>query len=282
MQQLHEAWSQRLIDLTDDGNLVSPRGLPTYEQLGVTVGPVDAARPLLVVPARKLAYRFAVAEWLWIWFGHSDVETIARYNPVMSQFSDDGIFLAGAYGPHIHGGWMRMVEKFRYDANTRQAVIQIPRPRDTRTKDEPCTLSVQFIQRNGKLHAIATMRSSDVWLGLPYDCFTFMQLQNILAGVLELERGWFQIQLGSSHLYQRDADTANKLCYDLLSSVPTQSESLFLPQLPGEPPSWLDSVLVSGSLLPMPTSEAKSPWARYAYALVAPSNSTALYELRRD
>jgi thymidylate synthase len=46
------------------------------------------------------------------------------------------------------------------------------------------------------------MRSSDAWLGLPYDFFTFSMLSLDLAADLGAMTGSLQMNLGSSHLYE--------------------------------------------------------------------------------
>ena len=275
---LHDQWSYHLNNLLKYGRPVGPRGKQTVEHLDVNVVATDSRLCLLDVRERKLNVRFAVAEWLWVIFGHSDVGTIARYNPKMMDYSDDGLFLTGAYGPHVHGQWHRVLTKLKDDPSTRQAVIEIPRPW-RETKDEPCTLSLQFLHREGLLHLIATMRSSDIWLGLPYDCFTFMQLQNVMAAQVGARRGWFSIHLGSSHLYETDREKAQHI---IDTHEFRGNETISTADVPGFPPNWLDDVLVSGSSLCIPANRedpAVRPWLRYAYALLAPSNTNARWEL---
>lgn len=256
------------------GNSVGPRGYATHELLNWTLDLHDSTRNILAIPSRRLNYKYMVAEWLWIQFGHSDVRTIKQYNSQLTRFSDDGVFFTGAYGPHFGGGWHRMMDKLRRDPDTRQAVLQVPRPQ-VETKDEPCTLSLQFIKRYDRLHCIATMRSSDIYLGVPYDVFTFTQIQNVVAGELGLPRGFFRLQMASSHLYDSDIPKAMKVLSD---DTPATDST---PDLPGRPPAWLDDVLISASLEPIPSSVDKlnDPWMRYANALVAPSWGAALWEL---
>ena len=234
---LHDAWKLRISDIIHCGTYEAPRGRPTYEQLDQCLAIEDSRFNLIDLPARNLNMRLAVAEWLWMTFGHSDVESIAQYAKVMRQFSDDGMFLAGAYGPHLRAQWHQIVEKLRTDPSSRQAVIEIPRPR-RETKDEPCTLSLQFLSRNKHLHLIVTMRSSDTWTGLPYDVFNFTQLQNMMAGELELRRGWFSLHAGSSHLYQDDFAAAEAMLVD------PRGQTVQTPDLPGLPPAWLEDVLL--------------------------------------
>jgi thymidylate synthase len=273
MKLMHTAWLERLSDLywqldgaTDE---VSPRGLRTREVIDAHLC-FDSKFNLLDCPARGLNYRFAVAEWLWMAFGRSDVETLAQYNAVMRQYSDDGVFLTGAYGPHIRAQWPRIVDRLRADKFSRQAVIEIPRPRAT-TKDEPCTLSLQFLIRRDKLHLIVTMRSSDVWLGVPYDLFSFTQLQSMLAGELCIERGACSLNTGSSHLYASNYEQAAKI----LNGAAIRS--LYLPNLPGRPPDWLEEVLVKRGVYGIPSDDVA--WHRYARALLAPTSAGAFAAL---
>jgi thymidylate synthase len=278
----HKQWLEQLRNLTD-GRPVAPRGLATYEQLDANIVLGDARFNIIDVPERKLNFRFMVAEWLWMSFGHSDVATIARYNPRIAAFSDDGLTFTGAYGPHIGAQRPRVLDKLRKDPATRQAVIEIPRPYNAvgPTKDEPCTLSFQFLARAHELHCIATMRSSDAWLGLPYDVFNFTQLQAEVAGELGLACGWFSLRMGSSHLYESNAHDAMRC---LIPTTSLAAGTVRSPCLPGRPPAWLDDVLVTGSLTPVPSSEFVSDgsiWFAYALALVATTNALALHNLKR-
>lgn len=277
-------WHELLQQLYHRGDAVSPRGVACYEVCGVKLRLTDARANLLVNEHRKLAYRFAVAEWLWIYFGHDDVATIERYNPNIARFSDDGVRFHGAYGTRVYGGpthgtdqWYQVIELLRRDRDTRQAVITIFGPRDVgaNTKDVPCTLSLQFLLRRGRLNAILSMRSSDVWLGLPYDVFTFTMLQNIAAAQLGVELGWFQANLGSSHLYGSNVDDAK-----LALAAPTGT--IVSPVLKEKPPLWLDRVLTTGDVeqarqvsLAWPSSTGwVDPWASYADVLLS-SNTGA-------
>jgi thymidylate synthase len=278
----HDLWLRQLSNLIRHGETVGPRGKGTRELLNQQLLIEDSARCLIDVPARKLNYRFAVAEWLWMMFGRSDVATIAQYNSQLMHYSDDGVWFTGAYGPHLCGQWYRALTKLRQDTWTRQAVIEIPRPRHLNTKDEPCTLSLHFLARWGHLHCIATMRSSDAWLGLPYDVFNFAMIQNCLAGQLGLQRGWLSMNLGSSHLYDEHVDAAETLLRDYRRDDATILE---MPPLSGRPPAWLEDVLVhrenavNGHRLALRWSKTDE-WAPFADALLASTSDRARDVLR--
>jgi thymidylate synthase len=73
-------------------------------------------------------------------------------------------------------------------------------------KDLPCTTSLKFIVRNGKLNCWAEMRSNDVWLGLPYDMWCFTTIQQIIADCCGLELGWYQHSAMSMHYYKHNEE----------------------------------------------------------------------------
>jgi thymidylate synthase len=255
-------WQRLLFNLRNTENTkVSPRGMPISEEIGVTVCVTDARENVLVSDTRRPSYRFMVAEWLWIWFGRNDVATIQRYCSHIVKFSDDGLTFDGAYGPRLIEQWDRTINLLRFDADTRQAVIQVYRTPTRETKDVPCTLSMQLLRRNGALHGIVNMRSSDVWLGLPYDFFNFSMLLNIAAAELDVEVGSLVMNLGSSHLYDVNREAATRV----LDS--NDVETLRSPRLPCAPPPDLETTLVTGApragqtLLPYESVLLAGSWA---------------------
>ena len=79
-------------------------------------------------------------------------------------------------------------------------------------RDIPCTLSLQWILRDRVLHCVVAMRSSDVWLGIPYDVVAFSCMSAAVAitlGPYLVDRlGCLTIVAGSQHLYALDHDAA--------------------------------------------------------------------------
>jgi len=213
-----------------------------------------------------------VAEWLWIQCGRNDVSTIAQYNPNIAAFSDDGVVFAGAYGAPIAEQWARVRDTLRNDHNTRQAVFQIYRPPTGPTKDVPCTIALQFLIRDEKLNVIATMRSSDVWLGLPYDFFNFTMLANAMSAEVGVELGEAVMQLGSSHLYASDEERAK----ETISWKGDGPVTITSPQFIESVPSQMEDALMTPSILQL---GLKTPWAQYANVLRSVNQTSALTQL---
>ena len=183
MQEFSHVWLDLLQDVLENGNYVAPRGKMTREIPQRTIV-VNMRKPVLRVPDRKLSFKFMVAEAFWILSGDDRVETIAPYNANIANFSDDGERFFGAYGPKIITQLPHVVGKLRVDKDSRQAGLTIWRENPPQTKDVPCTVAIFFNIRQGKLNTHVFMRSSDVWLGVPYDVFNFSMLSHLVCGLL--------------------------------------------------------------------------------------------------
>ncbi len=269
-----ETLYRQLIRHLHGGDERSPRGMPTLEVPNTHVLLKDARNNVIVNRVRSLNYRFMVAEWLWMLLGLEDVPTIARFNSKIAEFSDDGIKFAGAYGPMIRGQWWYVVTRLKKDPDTRQAVMTIWKPNPPGSKDIPCTVAFQFLLRDGALNLIATMRSSDVWLGFPYDLFNFSQILNAMAGRVGAEVGWLAMNLGSAHLYAQNFLASREV-------VLNAGHHLMSPALPNEavPPLVFQS-LVRPDRVFDDSPLCEEPWLRYACALQAKTSEKALEFLK--
>lgn len=241
-----DAWAKLLKSMVHSESTVSPRGMLVKEVMGYQ-SVVDMRSPIIDNGARDLGYKFQAAEAAWILSGDNRVETIAPYSKVISNFSDDGVRFFGAYGPKIIDQLTHVVESIGADPDTRQAVINIWRENPRSSKDIPCTISVQFLVRDGMVHVVDTMRSSDAWLGWPYDVFNFAMLGAWVALELRsrygmhLAMGDLYLTAGSQHLYERNWEGAEK-CLDSWADEKSRTDEagrIPVPHL--DPLSWFNS-----------------------------------------
>jgi len=209
------AWRYALHRILMEGKEVSPRGHPTLELLHEQLITIDMARAVVTAPGRKLSYQFMAAEALWMAEGSDDVEPLARFAPSMRNYSDDGRKLFGAYGPRINAQFEYVVKTLLHDKDTRQAALTIWQPNPPATKDVPCTVAMVFSIRGGRLYQHVFMRSSDIWLGVPYDMFSFSTVglrvacaYNVLTEGDPILPGHLTISMTSSHLYLRNREAA--------------------------------------------------------------------------
>lgn len=228
MHNFNADWINHACKLDTTGNEIAPRGKKTKELLCQSIT-IDMRRPVLTIPGRKLNYKFMAAEAYWILSGDDKVENISPFCKNIAQFSDDGERFFGAYGPKIQDQLPYVVEKLTEDPFSRQAGLTIWRENPPATKDVPCTISIFFSIRDGLLHVHANMRSSDVWLGLPYDAFNFSMLGHLVCAHINqsdfskthgsVRPGNLCITMTSSHLYDENREGVDAVARELFMKV---------------------------------------------------------------
>lgn len=219
MQSVNTAYRLHLSQIMNNGKTSSPRGVYTTE-LEDQQFFCDMSNPVITSKKRKLGYRFAVREPWWILSGSNRLSDIADFGR-MAQFSDDQLFMRGAYGPKVVDQLPWVAETLINDQDSRQAVLTIWRERPSPSKDIPCTVSLQFRLRDGRINCTANMRSSDAWLGLPYDIIFFSLCSAYLVTIMRnssparifdyVSLGRLCVNAGSSHIYGKNIPQAREV-----------------------------------------------------------------------
>lgn len=207
------------------GEKVAPRGLQTKEILGASFSVRDATDMLAVKTGRKLNVSFAAGDALSVIGGFSDHEWLAKWNPRIAQYGEHG-----AYGPRLVGQLYDAMGRLHFDELSRRAVMTIWSPEldgayGEGFTDYPCTVSCQLMIRKGALDMHVSMRANDAWFGLPYDVFTFSQLQCTIANLMHRPIGAYYHHATSLHLYEKDWEAA----MEVVNTVPTLRPPEFRP-----------------------------------------------------
>jgi thymidylate synthase len=152
----------------------------------------------------------ALGELLWYMSGSEDLEFIKPYVSAYKEDAVDGV-LEGAYGPRLFRmqgsiNQFDSIEALLKDKpDSKRAVIQLFKAEDIASphKEIPCTTTMQFFIRAGKLHMSVTMRSNDAFWGMPHDVFCFTMIQEVIARRLGCELGEYLHYAGSMHFYTK-------------------------------------------------------------------------------
>ena len=203
----NDAWADALGSVVHEGIKVACRGMLTKELINNTMV-VNMAFPEVNLPERELNVKFRAAEAAWILSGDNRVDTISKYCKAYKQYSDDQVYMAGAYGPPVVDQLSYIARTLGNDMYSRRAVLTIWRPRHYSSRDIPCTVSLQWLIRDDALHCIANMRSNDIWLGTPYDIFTFSMISQYIIAEFrrsineDMGPGLLYLNAASLHLYE--------------------------------------------------------------------------------
>jgi thymidylate synthase len=202
--------------IANEGDAITVRDMETREVRGVTLIVPDVTQPVLPLGiGRKVNQRFAALDVLGIISGTFPGNLLDVAAPGWrAVLVDPDHAQDAAYGPRTAGQWDRIYHILRENPTSRRAVAVIWRPVDLgTTSDQPCTLTLQFLLRDGRLELHSSMRSQDVFLGLAYDLFAFTQVQLTMANWLRAAPGPLIHHVGSLHIYERDFAAAEQLQY---------------------------------------------------------------------
>lgn len=204
--------------LATSGNEV--RGTKELNNFSFTLTDLDNN----VINIRDISKSYICGELLWYALGRKDVGFINKFAGLWGRISDDGETSYSAYGDIVfnrHGFNQvdKIIQLLCDDPDSRRAVINfnVPNENVIKTKDEICTIALQFLIRDGKLHCYGIMRSNDVWYGLPYDVIFFTELTKYIARRLNIPYGTYTHTVISLHVYERNYDDI----VNAMSAIPT-------------------------------------------------------------
>lgn len=198
----------------EDGRPVAPRGQSTLELSPVHI---ELENPADTLPdginRAKLLPAIAAAEALQNVAGVSMpglMHRISKFFPKPTGRWDEGV---PTYGERMGRQLDDAVALLRRDPDSREAVVSIwgAGDIDGGQAHNLCTVSLQFLVRDGGLDLFVTMRSNDAWYGLCYDLFQFAQVQLTVARCLGLPAGRYFHAAASMHLYDRHWAAAAEL-----------------------------------------------------------------------
>lgn len=171
-----------------------------------------------IINVRDISKPYLCAELTWYMLARNDVDFINPFAGMWGRISDDGVTSYSAYGDIVfkrHGFDQidKVIELLAKDPTSRRAVVNfnVPNKNVIETKDEICTIALQFYIRNGKLNATGVMRSNDIWYGLPYDVAFFTEIQKYIAHRLCIPTGTYVHDVISLHCYERNYNDMPKV-----------------------------------------------------------------------
>ena len=219
-------------DLLDYGKPIdstNPRGA-TYElhNYMFTIDDIDCNECItLKTGGTNLTY--VAAELLWYFSSRNDLKFISKFSKFWERVSDDSKTANSAYGyilqeKHGFNQIETIIDLLKKDPNSRRAVlnINVPNPNVATTKDEMCTICLNYQIRDNKLYSTNVLRSNDFNFGLRNDVAFFLYLQKYIAKRLGVQCGSYTHMAFSMHMYNKDIDFAKKVAYGTMEAMEEQ------------------------------------------------------------
>ena len=126
---------------------------------------------------------------------------------VWTEFLDKNGQFEYTYNQRINqdGQLNRVIEELKVNPDSRQCIIMIHNPRDKvfmKKKRIPCSLSYQFMVRDGKLDIIYNMRSSDFNTHFRNDIWLADELRRYVGKAIDVPSGLLYLNIASLHVYK--------------------------------------------------------------------------------
>lgn len=197
-------------------------------QLRVELDPARPGGGFPLLTTKRLHLKSILHELLWFVAGDTNAKTLQREGvTIWDEWADAD----GELGPIYGAQWRRwraaaprdasdptpveidqlaqIVEKIRTDPDSRRLVLSAWNVGELEAmKLPPCHLLAQWNVQGDRLHCLVTMRSCDVFLGLPFNIASYALLTMMMAQVTGREPGELVFSLGDTHVYRNHFEQA--------------------------------------------------------------------------
>lgn len=182
-----------------------------------------------IITGKKIYFKKALAEFKWIYEGRTDLKYLKDNNiNWWNDFAVDGQ-LGKVYGYQINK-YNNSINQINYcineiKNNTRRAIITLWNPSDLKEQALPCCYTqLNFVRSNNKLNLVMHFRSSDLFLGLPYDIIFGALFLIEISKQCNLTPSQLGLNLADAHVYKNHINQVN---------LYLESDTYKLPQLKG-------------------------------------------------
>lgn len=189
------------------GELCSNRtDIKTFKQFNKTLN-IDLKYGFPIITGKKIFFEKALAEFKWIYEGRTDLEYLHNNN--IYWWDDFAINnkLGKVYGYQIKK-FNNIFNQIDYaiseiNNNSRRSIITLWNPTDLKDQALPCCYTqFNFVRSNDKLNMTMHFRSSDLFLGLPYDIIVGALFLITIAKKCNLQPNMLGLNLADAHIYE--------------------------------------------------------------------------------
>ena len=168
---------------------------------------IDLAKGFPIVTGKKIFFDKALHEYLWIKDGGTKIKYLNDHGIMWwDSYADSDGSLGNTYGYQLRcfngeeDQLMKAIQEIKN--NSRRAYITMWNPSDLHKQVLPCCYTgITFVRIGYELNLSIDFRSSDIFLGLPYDIIFGALLLSDVAEFCELTVGKLKMNLNNAHLY---------------------------------------------------------------------------------
>jgi len=217
----------------ENGEKITTRNGNTLSCFGKIISFYDIDKSFPLLTSKKMFIRGIVEELLWFLRGSTDAnelieKNIKIWNGNSTREYLDSVGLShykeGELGPIYGWQWKTfgktygsnekgfdqiryVIEELAKPGNSRRAVISGWNPVQLQEMAlPPCHILYVFYKNNNGLHCSVSMRSTDLFLGLPFNIASAAILTHIIAKLLHIKPCAVCINMTDAHIYEEHID----------------------------------------------------------------------------
>ena len=168
-----------------------------------------------IVTGKKIYPKSCFIETEWMLNGLTNIKWLnERGVKIWDQWADKNGDLGPIYGHQLlnFNGVNQinnLVNEYKLNKHSRRLICSMWNPSDlSKMSLPPCHYSFQFIVSNDKIDIVVSMRSLDLFIGLPYDIAMYASLLSSFAKEFNLIAREVVINAGNAHVYEEHVKEA--------------------------------------------------------------------------
>ena len=211
-----------MADILKDGKSKPSRGIhPLKSIFGYQIR-FDMRHGFPLLTTKKMPFKLLLHENLWFISGTSKVDYLHEHNiHYWDGFLDDKNDLGRVYGVQWRH-WRRpdgtehdqlqwAIDEIKNNPDSKAIIVSAWNAGELEEmRLPPCHTMFQFDATKGKLRLQLYQRSSDVFLGLPFNIAQYAMLLHMVAHLTGLEARELVISIGNAHLYTNHIEAAKE------------------------------------------------------------------------
>lgn len=198
-------------DILDHGYYDQNRtGIATYK-LPHQMMQFDLAREFPILTTKKVAFKTAVKELLWIFKEQSnDVRRLQEQNVhIWDEWMMDDGTIGTSYGWVVQKYHQvdRLIDQLKNNPQDRRMMLNLWQiPYLDSGALYPCCFLTMWDVTDGRLNCMLVQRSGDWGLGVPFNTTQYAVLTHLLAQVCSLKPGLFTHVINNAHIYENQVE----------------------------------------------------------------------------
>ena len=221
-QHSEQQYLDLLKKILEDGKTKPSRGIVDLKAIFGYQLRFDLRQGFPLLTTKKMPFNILAHELLWFISGDSNIKYLQDHKiHYWDDFADKDLNLGPVYGVqwrHWKNGdgtetdqlvWA--IDQIKNNPNSKAIIVSAWNPADLEAmRLPPCHTMFQFDVQKNKLRMQLYQRSSDVFLGLPFNIAQYAMLLMMVAHITGLEARELIVSIGNAHLYKNQIEPAKE------------------------------------------------------------------------